>query len=332
MKTRIQTLLICLLFVSFSLGAIAQINEIPRDTSFTIYSTYQKFKRSYPDVKPVKSEVPDGVIAQTDVVYTTLKNTPYGDRDLHLDLFRPEKDGKYPAVVLVHGGAWVTGDKANQVPIAQYLAARGYVTAAVEYQLVLEATYPAAIYNVKAAIRYLRAHAEELNIDPDKIAISGASAGGQIAALVGLTGELDKFEGDQGNEGYSTSIQAIVDMDGVIDFMAPWSLKNDRKPDSYDVRWLEGDFYTRPDRWKEASPIFWASEDMPPMLFLTSPHPRFTAGMNELTAMMDQWGIYYERHTFNVKYHAFWLVQPWHNEAMFYMKNFLDRTLKGKNP
>lgn len=326
-------ILTTLIFLSvFLTGVQAQTwnPAIPRDTSFTIYSTLQKFRKAYPYVEPASVVIADNAKADYDVVYTTLENTPFGKRDLHMDVFSPKKAGRYPAVVLVHGGAWVTGSKANQAPIAAYLASKGYVAVAVEYQLVLEATYPAAIYNIKSAIRYLRAHADSMNIDPEKIAIGGSSAGGQIASLVGLTGDLEKFEGDQGNQGYSSSIQAIVDMDGVIDFMAPWSLKSDRKPDSYDVRWLEGDFYQRPDRWKEASPIFWATENMPPMLFLTSPHPRFTAGMNELTAMMDYWGIYHERHTFNTKYHAFWLVKPWYDETVVYIEKFLDKVLKEK--
>jgi len=326
-------ILITLIFLTvLSIAGSAQVwnPAIPRDTSFTIYSNWVKWKKSYPDAKPAKAVIADNVEADYDVVYTTLEDTPFGKRDLHMDVFSPKAAGKYPAVVLVHGGAWATGSKANQVPIAAFLASKGYVAVAVEYQLVLEATYPAAIYNVKSAIRYLRANAEKMNIDPDKIAIGGSSAGGQIAALVGLTGDVEKFEGDQGNEGFSSSIQAIVDMDGVIDFMAPWSLKSERKPDSYDVRWLGGDFYHRPDRWKEASPIFWANENMPPILFLTSPHPRFTAGMNELTAMMDYWGIYHERHTFDVEYHAFWLVKPWFDETVVYIDKFLDNVLKGK--
>ncbi|RKD86459.1 alpha/beta hydrolase [Mangrovibacterium diazotrophicum] len=326
-----KKILITLSFLAF-LSTLASAQTwnpaIPRDTSFTIYSNWQKWKKSYPDAKPAKVVIAENVQANYDVVYTTLKGTPYGDRDLHMDIFSPKQNGKYPAVLLVHGGAWATGSKANQAPIAAYLASKGYVAVAVEYQLVLEATYPAAVYNIKSAIRYLRANAEKLNIDPDKIAIGGSSAGGQLACLVGLTGDLEKFEGEQGNEGFSTSVQAIVDMDGVIDFMAPWSLKSERKPDSYDVRWLEGDFYQRPDRWKEASPIFWANEKMPPMLFLTSPHPRFTAGMNELTAMMDYWGIYHEKHTFDIKYHAFWLVEPWFDETVVYIEKFLDKVLK----
>ena len=324
---------LCLLFALFS-GSWAQKwnPAIPRDTSFTIYSTYLKFKKAYPDVQAVRPVVPDGVTASYNLVYTTLENTLYGKRELHADLFRPGKAGRYPAVIFVYGGAWISGSKENQVPLAQQIAARGFVTLAVEYQLLPEAPYPAAVYNLKAAIRWLRANAEQFSIDPDQIAISGSSAGGQLAALVGLTGDVVQFEGDHGYPEYSSSVQAIIDMDGVIDFMAPLSLNNRRNPESPDVRWLGGDFYQRPDRWKEASPIFWANENSPPVLFLTSPHPRFTAGMNELTGMMDHWGIYYEKYTLDCKYHAFWLMHPWFDDTVGYLANFLTKVFKtGQN-
>ena len=85
-----------------------------------------------------------------------MPETPYGKRDLHADLFRPEKAGKYPALILIHGGGWRAGDKSMEVPMAQMIASKGFVAVAVEYQLSLEAKYPAAVHNIKAAIRWVR--------------------------------------------------------------------------------------------------------------------------------------------------------------------------------
>jgi len=201
-----------------------QIREIPRDTTYSIARVYRQIKKDYPYAIPVQDNLPAGVVAFRDIVYATLPETPYGKRDLHVDLFCPEKAGKYPVLILIHGGGWRAGEKSMEVPMAQMIAAKGFVTIAVEYQLSLEAKYPAAVHNIKAAIRWLRANAEKYNIDPERIAISGTSAGGQLAMLVGMTPGIEKLEGNMGVTGYSSAVQAIIDVDGVVDFMAPMSL------------------------------------------------------------------------------------------------------------
>jgi pectinesterase len=302
--------------------------DIPRDTSFNVNSSYTKYKEYFPEIRPANPELSENVAAHYNLIYATLPETPYGKRDLHVDLFHPKEAGKYPALIMVHGGGWRSGDKSLQVPMAKAIAEQGFVTVAVEYQLSLEAKYPAAVHNIKAAIRWMRAHAEKYNIDPDRIAISGCSAGGQLASLVGLTNGVEKFEGNQGYPDYSSSVQAIVDMDGVINFMAPLSLNKERRPDSPDVEWLEGNFYDRPDRWKEASPIYWANENSVPMLFLNSGFPRFTAGEHELFGMLNEWGIYNELHRFDVQLHPFWLFHPWFEPTVNYTVTFLNNQLQ----
>ncbi|WP_159518292.1 alpha/beta hydrolase [Sunxiuqinia indica] len=321
-------LIIILLAVSSCLFAQKkEFPEIPRDTSFNVNSSYAKYKKYFPEIRPANPELSENVAAHFNLGYTTLPDTPFGKRDLHVDLFHPKKEGKYPALILVHGGGWRSGDKSLQVPMAKAIAEQGFVTVAVEYQLSLEAKYPAAIHNIKAAIRWMRANADKYHIDSDRIAISGCSAGGQLASLVGLTNDVEKFEGKQGYSEYSSSVQAIIDIDGVINFMAPLSLNNERRPDSPDVEWLEGDFYSRPDRWKEASPIYWANENSVPMLFLNSGFPRFTAGEYELISMLDRWGIENELHKFDVQLHPFWLFHPWFEPTGDYMVTFLHKVL-----
>lgn len=105
--------------------------EIPRDTSFAVYSTFVKERKMYPFIRIVTPALPKGVAAVEDVVYCA-----YGTRELHLDLYclEEQEERAYPGVILVHGGAWRPGNKSHQVPMAQRLAARGYVTAAVEYR------------------------------------------------------------------------------------------------------------------------------------------------------------------------------------------------------
>lgn len=213
---------ISLLFILFSFhhASLSQDKKIPRDTSYNVEKVYQQILKQFPMAVPARDSIPRGVVADRNIVYTTLASTPFGKRDLRLDIFRPGKAGKYPAVIMIHGGGWRSGTKEMQVPLAEMLAAEGFVTIPVEYQLSLEAKYPAAVHNIKSAIRWVYANAEKYGIDTSKIAISGCSAGGQLASLVGLTNGVQLFEGDQGNIGWSSAVKAIIDIDGVIDFMA----------------------------------------------------------------------------------------------------------------
>ncbi len=321
-----------LLPLIFMLGATAPgltqttpTKEIPCDTSYTPYSSWLHIRAAYPDARIVVPQLPEGVVETRDLVYATLPETAFGKRNLHADVFRPESPGKYPALVLVHGGGWVTGNKSMQIPLAQQIAAKGYVTIAVEYQLADEAMYPAAVHNIKAAIRWARANAEKFSIDPDHIAISGCSAGGQLAALVGMTNGVEKFEGDQGNPEFSSAVQAVIDIDGVVDFLAPASLLIKRTPNTYDLKWFGGSFTEKPETWMEASPIFWANESSVPVLFLNSGYPRFHAGQDEMLGMMKRWNIYTEVHTFDVQVHPFWLFHPWFEPTVEYMTAFLGK-------
>jgi acetyl esterase/lipase len=301
--------------------------EIPHDTTYSVPIVYRQIHKDFPYAVPAHDSLPKGVKAYRDLIYTSFPETPFGPRDLHVDLFSPEKPGKYPALIMVHGGGWRSGNKSMQIPKAQMIAERGFVTVAVEYQLSLEAKYPAAVYNIKAAIRWMRANADKYNIDPNRIAISGCSAGGQLAALVGMTNNVEKFEGDQGNKEFSSAVQAVIDVDGVLDFMAPSSLNLVRKPNSPDIEWLGGSFTEKPETWKEASAIFWANEKSVPILFLNSGFSRFHSGQDELIGMMNEWGIYTEVHKFDVKVHPFWLFHPWVDKTVDYITTFMNNEL-----
>lgn len=298
---------------------------IPRDSSFTAEGSYKKYSKYYPEIEVVKAHLPQGVAKDTDVVYTVLNDTINNKRRMYLDIFYPKKKGKYPALIMVHGGGWRSGDKSLQIPMAMQIAKSGFVTVAVEYQLTREAKYPNAVYNIKSAIRWMRANAEKYGIDTSKIAISGCSAGGQLAVLTGLTSGLAHFEGDHGNTGNSSNVQAIIDMDGVLNFLDPQSLNLNRKPDSPDIEWLGGSFSEVPETWQEASGIYWVNENSPPILFLTSGYSRFTAGKYETMGLYNELGIYSEWHKFDVKVHPFWLFHPYFEPTVSYTVNFLNK-------
>jgi acetyl esterase/lipase len=303
---------------------------IPRDTSFTPYQAWIKIQKDFPQAKIVKPQLPVGVKAEPNVVYATLPNTRYGKRELHLDLFRPEKPGKYPVLLLIHGGGWRSGNKSMDVPLAQQIAAKGYVTAAVEHRLSPEALYPEAVYDIKAAVRFLRTNAKKYNIDPKRIAIGGSSAGGQLASLVGVSAGVKKFEGTEGNPGISSAVQAIIDIDGVLDFNTPDEKGKDEETAkrSAGALWFGTTFNQNSENWIEASPIQYIGKNTPPMLFLNSALPRFHFGRDSVIAILNKHQIYTEVHTIENTPHPFWLFHPWFEPTVGYMVDFLDKVLK----
>jgi len=301
----------------------AQEKLIPKDTTYNTLRVWRQIKKEHPHIKPAVDNS-RGLIEWRNLVYAHLPATAYGDRDLHLDIIRPSDKEKRTAILWIHGGGWQSGNKEMDIPIAQLLARKGYVCIPVEYQLSLEAKYPQAVINIKSAILWIKEHADEFGIDSSRLVLAGSSAGGQLASLVGLTADVERFEPAH-NAGYNTRIRAIVNLDGVVDFMAPMSLNLVRKSDSPDVFWLGGSFTEKPLIWKEASPIFWARADKRiPMLFINSGFPRFHAGQNELVGMLKHWRIAYEVHTIDVQVHPFWLFHPWVDSCVDHIDSFLQ--------
>jgi acetyl esterase/lipase len=168
---------------------------------------------------------PDNVAGAFNVTYATLP----GFRPLTLDLYTPRpSDMPRPLVVFVHGGDWNSGDARHAGTFDNFprelatLAANGYVVASVNYRLSQEARFPAALQDVKAAIRWLRMHASDFNIDTTRVAVWGAASGGQLAALVGTTCGVYRFEpaGDISKDAASDCVQAVIDWYGVSDLQA----------------------------------------------------------------------------------------------------------------
>ena len=332
MLLNIKTYLGCLFLIGLSISITYAQNanrEIPVDTSYTVWSTYQKLIKTYPDITPVIPKSSESVLEKENVVYLTLHDTPFGNRNLRVDIFIPREEKKiYPALLLVHGGGWRAGNKTLNTPMAQALAAKGFVVVSVEYRLSLEAKYPAAVYDLKAAIRWMRAHAHEYHIDEKRIAIGGSSAGGQLASLIAATNENQKFEGTQGNLDFSSSVQAVVDIDGLLDFTDSENLAVKRTENSADVFWLEGFYENNMERWKEASALHWVNKQSPPFLFINSSQTRFHAGCKQMVDELNSFGIYNEVQNLKASPHSFWLFHPWFNPTIEYITNFLDNVFK----
>lgn len=300
--------------------------SVPIDTSYTVAQTYEKLVKKYPFIQPAKPIISKKIIATEDIVYKTVST----DRTLHLDIYQPEKKGKYPALIMVHGGGWRSGNKNMERPLAQQLALHGVVGIPVEYRLSPEALYPVAIHDIKATIRFVKANAEKYNIDTTKVAISGESAGGHLAMMVAMTNNVALFESDTKAGKASSTVQAAINIDGIVDFLAPNSLNMERKRESADVSWLGVFFHENPLLWKEASPIYWAGKNSVPILFVCSSVPRFHAGRDELIDILNQNGIYSETHTLKDTPHSFWLFHPWFEPTKKFILNFLHKVFAHK--
>lgn len=290
----------------------------PEFKPYTIEVTYQKLKKDYPFITPIQPLISKRIKSKQNIVY---KKT--GDTKLNADVYLPKDTSRktYPAVLLIHGGGWLTGSKENLRLMAQHLALNGYVAITANYRLGLENPYPAAVMDLKDALRWLRKNAMKYHVDPDKIAVLGTSAGGQLATLIGTTPNSLIYNK---NELISDAVQAIVNIDGIVSFIHP-EASSEGKMASI---WLNGTKDTNFKNWKEASPLEYVNEKTPPVLFINSAQPRFHAGRDEMVSKLEACHIYNEVFTISNTPHSFWLMHPWFETTLGHTLDFLNKILK----
>jgi acetyl esterase/lipase len=276
-----------------------------------------------PSRQPVRAELPPGVEQRLGIVYATT-----GDRDLRLDLFLPPRPAEpLPAVIVVHGGGWVAGDRTRFHALAQALAARGYAAAAIEYRLAPEARFPAAIHDVNAAIRYLRAEAERLGIDPGRIAAVGGSAGGHLVGLAAAAPHLPELQGDGGHAGVSSRLQAAVVMAGPFELDGgPLAEKSRTDRDSNVNRWFGRTVDEAPDAYRLASPLTHLSRDTPPILFQVGEHDRPERNLAARRRLREL-GVPTELRVYADGDHGCWNREGWFMPMVDDIDAFLRRSL-----
>ena len=140
----------------------------------------------------------------------------YNYKDLKMDILVPSGSpgqGKRPLFLWICGGGFATMERSAYIPWLTYFAKRGYIAASIEYRLSNSAHFPAQIGDVKKAIRFLRAHADEYGIDPDRVAVGGESAGGNLASMVGVTNDIAAFDVGEYPE-QSSHVSAVVNFYG----------------------------------------------------------------------------------------------------------------------
>ncbi len=187
-----------------------------------------------------------------------------GATELKLDLVRPaDGQGPFPAVIVIHGGAWRMGQKSLMRGMLMQLARRGYVAIAPQYRFCPQETFPAQVHDVKAAVRWLKAHAAEFQVDAAHVGAVGFSAGGHLALMLGVTGPQDGLEGDTPPGSPDTRIQAVVNYFGPTDLTA-----TDFPPITqfWNRDFLGGTPAEKPETAAQASPVTYVTKDDAPIL------------------------------------------------------------------
>lgn len=249
-----------------------------------------------------------GVVRERDITFARTAG-----RVLKLDVYRPHRDGhRRPAILQIHGGGWMVGDKREQgIPLLNHLAANGWVGFNANYRLSPAATWPDHLVDLKRAVAWIREHADEYGVDPDFIAVTGGSAGGHLTAMMALTAGEARYQ--PGFEEADTSVQAAVPFYGVFDMTD----RQDVHHDDFLPRFLEpyvikAFIEDEPEKFVDASPIDHVHADAPPFFVIhgdrdtLAPLDSARLFVDELREASDQPVVYAElagaQHAFDLFY------------------------------
>lgn len=274
--------------------------------------------------KPLPAPVaPEGVQVDADVEFSRV-----GER-VAMDIFRPKgATGPLPSVLAVHGGGFRAGSRAGYHGLCGKLALRGYVCATTSYRLAPRHQFPAAIEDVKAAVRFLRANAAKYNVDPNAIGAVGGSAGGHLVLLLGLTGQTKYFEGSGPNQEQSSAVQAVVNYFGPTDFVQSYY----KSVDAGQVlpQFLGGDHLHERKMHIAASPLYYVTPQAAPTLSIHGTKDTYVAYEHSLwiTAKLAAAEVEAELETIEGAGHGFKGADAERAEARAFA--FFDKHLKPK--
>lgn len=275
-----------------------------KDRSYTTLSEYSKQLKKFPFIK-IADPIKDSLVQETsDIIY--FKNEHI---TLYFDAYLYKSNTKLPSVLMIHGGGWASGNKSMLKPLAEHIAKKGYNCFSIEYRLSDEAQYPASINDVLEALKFIKSYTSKFNIDTLKIAVLGCSSGAQMASLLGAK--------------YPDKFQAIVNLDGILAFHHPESSEGKMAS-----KWLGGTYEEKPEIWDEASALSHVSKKTPPILFINSQFSRFHAGRDDMIKILNEHKIYNRVEEIKDSPHTFWLFEPWFDDTVSYITNFLDQQFK----
>ncbi|MCF8324671.1 MAG: alpha/beta hydrolase [Leadbetterella sp.] len=293
------------------------------DTSFTKYQAVKWALSQSPNAKLANAKDFKNITIKENIEYTIEDSN-----NLMLDIFSPKNKKNAPCLIIIHGGGWRSGDKNHHHEMAKVLASRGYVVITPSYRLSTHALYPAAVVDAKTAIRWARANAKSLEINAERIALAGFSAGGQMAALIGTTNDEKLYDRSETFKNISSKVASVIDIDGILAYIHPESGEgDDSRNTSAATYWFGYNKTEKPELWNEASALNHVSAFDPPILFINSSQERMHAGREDFIQKLNTFGIYSEVHTFKAP-HTFCMLDEWFLPTIDLMDKFLIKTLK----
>lgn len=276
----------------------------------------------------VKYQPSESVRVVKDLVYVK-----YNERELRLDLYLPKKAiGLIPVIVVIRGGAWRMGDKDEYARFASHLAEAGFAAACIEYRTLQEATYPAAVKDTKAAVRWLRSSAKKYGINGDAIGAIGGSAGGHLVMMLATTHKIKKFQNSDINSDISSRVQAVVVMAPVTDFisLAQQMVANGEEiEDAPFTEFIGVSFKSDPELWKEASPITHVDSESAPVLLLHSIADPLVPYQQSMIILekYNELKLHAECHLFSNAPHSFFNYSAWYHTTVTMAITFFRDTL-----
>ncbi|MHC4442507.1 MAG: alpha/beta hydrolase fold domain-containing protein [Planctomycetota bacterium] len=274
-----------------------------------------------------KLHVPHEVKFEPKVVYGSVNG-----RNLTVNIFTPKKTPltPRPALVSLHGGSWKGGGPSQFHFHSSYLTAKyGFFCMCVDYRLSGEAKFPAALQDAKCAIRWIRAHALELNIDPERIAIVGGSAGGHLSSMVATTAGVPQYEGDGGNPGFPSHVNLAILFNGEFDM---WDLVKKESLLGPMKQFMGGTHQEIPEKYDELSSVKRIHKDCPPTLLLHGTKDGCVSHQQSIAfaKRLKEVGVHAEVEIYKDKPHAWFNREPDRTICLKRMEKFLVEQFKLK--
>jgi acetyl esterase/lipase len=270
---------------------------------------------------------PPGFIALRDLDYAG-----QGNPRQKLDLYLPEKptDKPLPLIVYIHGGGWEGGDKSDTGLLFELIKGGGYAGASIGYRFTDQGPMPVQIHDVKAALRWLKAHAKDHGIDADKIGLTGISAGGHLVSLLGTSSGVKELDGSVGTAGELPKITCVANFCGPANFLTfngKGSIIVGDKPGSALFKLFGGPMSQHPVEAKAASPVTYVSSDDPPFLHIHGTADKLVpyAQAQEFDAALEKVGVSSTLLTGEDAPHVFFSA-----DLLSKMRVFFDKHLQGK--
>ena len=265
-------------------------------------------------------KVSEGVLFRSRVVIGKA-----GERNLTGDVFTPEKipSKSRPAIVFLHGGSWMHGSPSQFHFHSDYLAKKyGFFAIGVDYRLSGEAGFPAALQDAKCAIRWVRSQAERLNIDPERIAICGGSAGGHLSSMIATTAGVRKYEGNVGHKEFSSHANAAVFFNGEFDM---WDLVAKKSLIDAMNKFIGGSPTEMPEKYDELSSIKRIDKNTPPTLLLHGTEDKCVSHEQSIAfcKRLREVGVHAEVEIYKGKPHAWFNKEPDRTVTLKRMEKFL---------